>query len=473
MYNQQVNIIAKTLMLFDASIIVGSGYTAYYFSLVYRHANLLVMSSYQVLGSILCILFINNYLMDRFGLYAEKRFASYWALIQPIIIVVACEFIGFFAGFFFIDMELESKFFAFLFFTMIFTGMLLIRIFLYVYINKRSHKKLYSYNILIAGSSERIKGVASALRRQISWGHTIAGYICTDNGKLKSDNSGLPLLGRGDDFKQILFEYHIDEVIFAFPGDPSMDIKQYLNKCDLIGVAYKIVPAFFDPERPNALAVEMLQNIPVLSSNKNAFNVSGLLYKRILDIATGLTGTILFLIIYPFAALAIKLDSPGPVLFKQCRIGMHGRKFYIRKFRTMVADAESQKAGLLVNAKTAWPELKTGSDPRITKIGAFLRKTSLDEFPQFINVLKGDMSLIGTRPPTPSEVEVYEDWHRKRISIKPGLTGLWQVSGRKNVTDFAKVVQLDIAYIDGWKFWRDISILWKTALIVFSGKGAK
>lgn len=152
---------------------------------------------------------------------------------------------------------------------------------------------------------------------------------------------------------------------------------------------------------------------------------------------------------------------------------MHGRYFYLYKFRSMTADAESKKTDLLVKKKTAWPELKTAKDPRITRVGKFLRKTSLDEFPQFINVIKGEMSLIGTRPPTPSEVEAYEDWHRRRISIKPGLTGLWQISGRKEITDFAQVVKLDLEYIDGWKFWKDLNILWKTAFVVLGRKGAK
>ena len=472
MYTQQFNIIAKTLMILDAAIILISGYTAYYLSIIYRPENTLIMSSYYVLISILCIMFLNNYLMGRFGLYGEKRFTSFRAMSQAIITATGLEFAGFFGSAFFMGKPHVDRIFVLLFFILIFTAMFLVRLFLYFYISNYSHKRLYSYNILIAGSARRIKNIADALKRQLSWGHNITGCICTDDNP-EIDDTLTPVLGRMDDFDQIIYDYQIDEIIFALPRDFSLDLRKYLSRCDLIGVAYKIVPAFFDPSNPKAMAVETLHNIPVLVSNKSAFNVSGLLYKRMLDILAGLVGTIIFLITYPFAALAIKLDSPGPVLFKQCRIGMHGRKFYIYKFRTMVADAEAQKAALLVNPKTAWPELKTGHDPRITRVGSFLRKTSLDEFPQFLNVLKGSMSLIGTRPPTPSEVKVYEDWHRKRISIKPGLTGLWQISGRKNVTDFAEVVKLDIAYIDGWKFRRDISILWKTALTVITGKGAK
>jgi lipopolysaccharide/colanic/teichoic acid biosynthesis glycosyltransferase len=138
----------------------------------------------------------------------------------------------------------------------------------------------------------------------------------------------------------------------------------------------------------------------------------------------------------------------------------------------MVLDAEAKKADLLVDKDTPWPSYKSEKDPRVTKVGRFLRRTSLDEFPQFINVLKGEMSLVGTRPPTPEEVAHYEDWHRRRISIRPGLTGLWQISGRKQITDFSEVVKLDLQYIDGWSFRRDLKILWSTIWAVLARKGA-
>jgi lipopolysaccharide/colanic/teichoic acid biosynthesis glycosyltransferase len=139
----------------------------------------------------------------------------------------------------------------------------------------------------------------------------------------------------------------------------------------------------------------------------------------------------------------------------------------------MTVDAESKKSELLEKSEMDGPIFKMADDPRITRVGRFLRKTSLDEFPQFINVLKGEMSLVGTRPPTLDEVSEYEDWHRRRISIKPGITGLWQISGRSQVTNFSEVVKLDFQYIDGWRFWKDLYILWKTLWVVFARKGAR
>ena len=471
MYSQQFNIISRVLMMIDAAVVTAACYISYYISLAYKQDYLLVMSFYDLVGSILFLIFTNNYLMGRFGLYSEKRFSSYLLMTQSIIMVVVFEFIFFFTGIFVIGIEEISRIFIFSYFIMIFMVMTITRILFYLYMEYYSKKGAYSYKILIVGSCLRIKNAARALNRQLSWGHNIAGCLCIDE-TCNEKNFHLPILGKLDKFDQVLYDCQIDEVLFALPRNFSIDLEKYLNKCDIIGVAYKIVPGLFDSTRPT-LGVETLNGLPILTSNQKALNVSGLLYKRILDIVVGFTGFIIFLVIYPFVAIAIRLDSPGPVIFKQKRIGMHGRYFYLYKFRSMTADAESKKTDLLVKKKTAWPELKTAKDPRITRVGKFLRKTSLDEFPQFINVVKGEMSLIGTRPPTPSEVEAYEDWHRRRISIKPGLTGLWQISGRKEITDFAQVVKLDLEYIDGWKFWKDLNILWKTAFVVLGRKGAK
>jgi lipopolysaccharide/colanic/teichoic acid biosynthesis glycosyltransferase len=176
---------------------------------------------------------------------------------------------------------------------------------------------------------------------------------------------------------------------------------------------------------------------------------------------------------YPLVALAIKIDSAGPVLFSQERIGRNGRRFTFYKFRSMYRDAEERKEELAGRNEMSGPMFKLEDDPRITRVGRFLRKTSLDELPQFFNIVKGDMSLVGTRPPTADEFEKYNQRYRRRISMTPGLTGLWQTSGRSDIEDFDEVVKLDLQYIDNWSLWLDIKILLKTVAVVFSGKGAK
>jgi lipopolysaccharide/colanic/teichoic acid biosynthesis glycosyltransferase len=196
------------------------------------------------------------------------------------------------------------------------------------------------------------------------------------------------------------------------------------------------------------------------------------LYKRILDILGGVVGCFILLLMYPFVAVAVKLDSPGPVIFKQKRVGQNGREFFLFKFRSMYNDAEKRKAELIDQNTMKGAMFKIENDPRITRVGQWLRKTSLDEFPQFLNVLKGEMSLVGTRPPTPDEVITYLPEHLRRISIRPGITGLWQISGRNEIKDFDRIVELDCQYLDRWRFFDDLIILYKTIFAVLKRKGA-
>jgi exopolysaccharide biosynthesis polyprenyl glycosylphosphotransferase len=196
------------------------------------------------------------------------------------------------------------------------------------------------------------------------------------------------------------------------------------------------------------------------------------LFKRLIDIVGGFVGLAITGILTIFIAPAIKMDSPGPVFFSQVRVGKNGRRFRIYKFRSMRQDAEAQLGKLEKNNEMNGLMFKMDDDPRVTRVGRFLRKTSLDEFPQFLNVIKGDMSLVGTRPPTEKEFEQYNEHYRRRIAMTPGLTGLWQVSGRSEITDFDEVVKLDLQYIDNWSLGLDFKIILQTIGVVFKGKGA-
>ena len=190
-------------------------------------------------------------------------------------------------------------------------------------------------------------------------------------------------------------------------------------------------------------------------------------------IAGGLVGCLLSIPIIAIVAIPLKIESPGPLFFKQKRVGRNGRYFYIHKLRSMYMDAEERKKELMAQNEMNGLMFKMEDDPRVTKVGKFIRKTSIDELPQFFDVLRGDMSLVGTRPPTVDEYKQYESHHKRRLSMKPGITGLWQVSGRSNIEDFEEVVKLDVTYIDNWSLWNDIKILFKTVYVVFAGRGAK
>ena len=194
--------------------------------------------------------------------------------------------------------------------------------------------------------------------------------------------------------------------------------------------------------------------------------------KRAMDICAGVVGCLVTGILFIFVAPAIKIADPkGPVFFGQKRVGRNGRTFTIYKFRSMYMDAEERKKDLMAQNEMSGLMFKMKDDPRITKVGKFIRKTSIDELPQFINVLKGDMSLVGTRPPTVGEFKQYKGHHKRRLSMKPGITGMWQAYGRNSVMDFDEVVKMDLEYIDNWSVMLDIKILFKTVVTVFTNHG--
>lgn len=195
--------------------------------------------------------------------------------------------------------------------------------------------------------------------------------------------------------------------------------------------------------------------------------------KRTIDLAGSAVGIVALAPVFAMTALAVKVTSPGPIFFVQDRCGLGGRVFRFYKFRTMVADAELQKAALEHLNEMQGPVFKIENDPRLTRLGAVLRKLSIDELPQFWNVLKGDMSLVGPRPPTPDEVEMYSSHQVQRLGVMPGITGVWQVSGRSDIADFDRWLALDLEYAATWSIWRDLVILAKTPLVVLSTRGAQ
>ncbi|MCD7835309.1 MAG: sugar transferase, partial [Lachnospiraceae bacterium] len=229
----------------------------------------------------------------------------------------------------------------------------------------------------------------------------------------------------------------------------------------------------FDIEYAGKKTLNRVGKYAVVTFARNIFSNRQLFLKRTLDILGSLVGMVILAIATAFVAPLIKLDSPGPVFFGQTRVGKNGRKFTFYKFRSMYVDAEDRKKELMDKNEVKGLMFKMEDDPRITRVGKFLRRTSIDELPQFWNILKGDMSLVGTRPPTVDEFEQYGIEHKGRLSMTPGLTGLWQISGRSDIKDFDEVVKLDMEYIDNWTIWKDIKILMLTFKVVFTGKGSK
>lgn len=265
----------------------------------------------------------------------------------------------------------------------------------------------------------------------------------------------------------------MDEALFSIPTELPFPDKMIKN-FGIMGITIHIKLARVADDSSNQI-VEKLEGYTVLSTSINMVSAGQLIFKRTMDICGGLVGMLLTGIIFIFVAPIIYIKSPGPIFFKQVRIGKNGKKFNIYKFRSMYMDAEERKKELMAqNDIKDGMMFKMDNDPRIIKgIGNFIRDYSLDEFPQFWNVLIGDMSLVGTRPPTVDEWEKYEMHHRSRLAFKPGLTGMWQVSGRSNITDFEEVVRLDTEYIKKWSPGLDIMILFKTVAVVLGKVGSK
>lgn len=328
-------------------------------------------------------------------------------------------------------------------------------------------------SILIITTDAKAANVVKALRGDSYGTYHLAGVALLDKNKTGSMIQRVPVVAGADDVTAYIHKNWVDEVFFALPEHVDIP-KKIMKDCNRMGVVTHVQLAALNELGKNQV-VEEIAGYMVLSSSINIVSSWQLLVKRLMDIAGGLVGCIFTGIIYIFIAPIMKVKSPGPVFFSQVRMGKNGKPFKIYKFRSMYMDAEERKKELMEknNIKDGLM-FKMDDDPRIIKgIGHFIRKTSLDEFPQFWNILKGDMSLVGTRPPTMDEWDKYELHHRRRLAIKPGLTGMWQVSGRSEITDFEEVVELDTKYIEQWSIGLDIKILFKTVTVVFTGSGAK
>lgn len=323
--------------------------------------------------------------------------------------------------------------------------------------------------VLYVGKIERFKKFESFIEKT-NIRHKFIGYVAMSEHRYRTEEGYIGWLG---DLENIIREQHIDQVyIMQRHGDQVEFSQSYVDMCVTMGVTVKLIMDLYDGGSAYSY-VSSVGTYPVITYHRVSFNVTDQLIKRVIDIILSFIAIILSSPIMLVTAIAIKLDSPGPVLFKQVRVGQNGRHFKILKFRSMYKDAEARKAELMKQNEIKGDVMfKMKDDPRITRVGRFIRKTSIDELPQFFNIFIGQMSLVGTRPPTLDEVEKYKMDQWRRISIKPGLTGMWQVSGRSDIDDFDEIVRLDTEYIDKWSIWLDVKILFRTVLVVLRHEGS-
>ena len=293
-----------------------------------------------------------------------------------------------------------------------------------------------------------------------------------DEDRVGRSIEGVPVVGNRENYLETHRNNVYDEVLIYLPYDYRFELKKMINGFEQMGVTVNVHIEVFDMD-VRERSIRTIADYHVVSFRSRNISTWELFLKRMIDIVGSLIGLVFFMLAYIIIGPIIRLTSPGPVLFAQTRVGINGRRFKLFKFRSMYADAEARKAELEKENQMQGFMFKMENDPRITPIGKFIRKTSIDELPQFINVLTGDMSLVGTRPPTVDEYEKYLNYHMRRLSIKPGITGLWQVSGRSDISDFEQVVRLDLEYIDNWSLLLDFRLLFRTLKVVFLGRGAK
>lgn len=317
--------------------------------------------------------------------------------------------------------------------------------------------------VLAVGNPDQVADAMDRIRREQDLIFHVVGYVSL------TDDSGL---GNIKQLRELMIAHTVDQVFFFLPKDRAEEAEHYLQECEELGVTARLLLDWYDL-KISKTELSYLGNAPMLTFHTVSLNQSQLMLKRLMDIIGSLVGLIITGLVSLFVAPAIKLSSRGPVFYSQERVGQNGRTFRIYKFRSMYADADQKLEQLKQYNELQGAVFKMKNDPRVTPVGKFLRKTSLDELPQFWNVLKGDMSLVGTRPPTVAEVKEYQNYHRRRLSIKPGLTGMWQTSGRNEITDFEEIYHLDVQYIDHWSLGLDIKLLFRTLLTVVSGRGAQ
>jgi exopolysaccharide biosynthesis polyprenyl glycosylphosphotransferase len=334
--------------------------------------------------------------------------------------------------------------------------------------------------VLIVGTGPAALKIADSLHSHRYWGFRILGFIATGNGNGNGNGNGhgaaegyigpYPVLGEIDDISRIVESNVVDDVLFAVHRRDLDRLEDLFLSLQEQGIRTRFAMDLF-PHTRARVQLEEMDGIPLLSFATTPTSQIKLMSKRTLDVAVAALVMLLGMPVVLMIALLIKVTSGGTVLFRQTRCGLNGRFFTLYKFRTMVEDAEERRRELLHLNEMNGPVFKLRSDPRVTWLGRFLRRFSLDELPQFWNVLRGDMSLVGPRPPIPEEVAKYQRWQRRRLAMKPGLTCLWQISGRNNL-DFDRWMQLDLEYIDSWSPTLDFKILLKTIPAVLSGKGA-
>lgn len=474
MLKEYADIFRRALIVLDCLLLVAAFFLAYYlrkYLLIESFpTDLYTLRIYMwILPTVTVLWGIFLYSQGMYGSLRLKKFREVlWIVIRSAFL----SFISFCAVTYAFKTESISRSFIALMFILGVILLVVEKLALVFFLRRLRSSGFNFRNILVVGTGHRAQRFVRYLSHHRELGLNVVGFVDEDPAQVGMSIQGYWVLGTLEQIQKVLRTYIIDEVIFIVPRSFLSKIESAIVYCELVGVTASVAVDLFDLKSTMGEETNLL-GIPMISFETVPHNMTALAMKRLLDIVISTAALILISPLYLGVAAAIKLTSAGPVYFTQERCGMNGRKFKLYKFRTMVQDAESRLKDLLARNEMSGPVFKMENDPRVTKIGKFLRKFSLDELPQLWNVFLGDMSLVGPRPPLPSEVRQYDPWHQRRLSIRPGITCIWQAGGRNRIKNFDQWVKMDLEYIDHWSLSLDFKILLKTVPAVLSGAGAK
>lgn len=404
------------------------------------------------------------------GAYKDFRTKTFFKTLVNIIIAGGLTALALGTPIFLFKMVLTSR---------LFIGVMWVLAVVFLVVERQLLNLLLDYihalgynqvNLLIVGTGRRARDFIQVVKSHANWGLRIVGLIDDDHGMFGKEIEGYRVLGRLQDIPFVIHRKVIDRVIFVVPRLWLNRIDEAVLACEREGIPTSISMDLYDLRIAKVRQTDF-SGFPLLEFETFAAKEWQLFAKRGIDILLALFMLILLSPLMLMLAIALKLTSRGPILFKQQRCGLNGRTFTLYKFRSMFVGSELRRRELEKSNEMDGPVFKIKHDPRITPLGRIMRKLSLDELPQFLNVLKGDMSFVGPRPPLAIEVELYKMWQRRRLSLKPGLTCIWQVSGRNKV-GFEKWMEMDLEYIDKWSLWLDFKIMLKTVFVVMFGYGA-
>jgi exopolysaccharide biosynthesis polyprenyl glycosylphosphotransferase len=410
-------------------------------------------------------------IFNRLGAYSYQRFTSLWKELTNVVKTTLIGVCLFFVAHYFLRFERIPRTYVLAFTFVNLFSLALDKTALF-YIAKELRKRgINRKRVLIIGNGDKTREFIEAVKKNIGWGLDVVGIVKAAAESLTYGTAGVKILGTYEDIELLLHDNIIDEIIVCVPIDQFGLIRKVIECCEREGVQIRIYSDFFG-RLVKKIRVDQPYGMNIISLMATQDDEFNLYIKRFLDI--GISGVMMIVLspLFLIIALLIKATSKGPLLYQWNVVGLNKKPFKSWKFRTMVLNADQMKTELLDCNEMDGPVFKIKNDPRVTKIGKVLRQFSLDELPQLWSVFKGDMSLVGPRPAGPHELARYDSWHRRKLSVKPGLTCLWQVQGRNRIRNFDEWVRLDLEYIENWSLGLDLKILLKTIPTVLRGTGS-